>query len=105
MYGSYGRLEDLQVLQDSNVGLEGSVLLLRAGNISFAEQVGVDLTAFLLLSETAVSFLQMNVFQVANAAAKGAAAVLIYPDPEQHKYRHNTPLYGHVSQRNCLGSL
>uniref|UniRef100_H3D7Z0 Transferrin receptor 1b n=1 Tax=Tetraodon nigroviridis TaxID=99883 RepID=H3D7Z0_TETNG len=71
VYGNYGRQEDLQVLHTHNVGLEGSVLLLRAGNISFAEQV-------------------------ANAAANGAAAVLIYPDPEQHTYRQNTPLYGHV---------
>lgn len=54
MYGSYGRQEDLQVLQDRNIGLEGSVMLLRAGKISFAEQVGVDLTAFLMLrSKTA----------------------------------------------------
>lgn len=54
MYGNYGRQEDLQVLQNSNVGLDGSVLLLRAGKISFAEQVGVDLTEFLMLgSKTA----------------------------------------------------
>lgn len=41
MYGNYGRQEDLRVLEDRNVSLEGSVLLLRAGSISFAEQVGV----------------------------------------------------------------
>lgn len=46
MYGNYGRREDLEVLQKSNIVLEGSVLLLRAGNISFAEQVCVDLTSF-----------------------------------------------------------
>lgn len=44
MFANYGRQGDLRVLQDSRVGLEGSVVLLRAGNISFAEQVGVDLT-------------------------------------------------------------
>lgn len=71
VYGNYGRQEDLQVVKDSSIGLEGSVLLLRAGKISFAEQVD-------------------------NAAAKGASAVLIYPDPEQHTYNQSTPLYGHV---------
>eukprot|EP00066_Takifugu_rubripes_P004679 XP_003968191.1 PREDICTED: transferrin receptor protein 1-like [Takifugu rubripes] len=71
VYGNYGRKEDLEVLQKNNIGVEGSVVLLRAGKISFAEQVD-------------------------NAAAKGASAVLIYPDPEQHSYRHDTPLYGHV---------
>lgn len=55
MYGNYGRQEDLQVLHTHNVGLEGSVLLLRAGNISFAEQVGVDVTKLIVLrSKTAV---------------------------------------------------
>lgn len=42
-------------------------------------------------------FLSINVFQVDNAAATGASAVLIYPDPEQHTYNQNTALYGHVS--------
>lgn len=34
---------------------------------------------------------------MANAAAKGASAVLIYPDPEDFKYDDKTALYGHVS--------
>ncbi|TKS87474.1 Transferrin receptor protein 1 [Collichthys lucidus] len=71
VYGNYGRQEDLDVLQKKNVELKGSVLLLRAGKISFAEQVD-------------------------NAATKGAAAVLIYPDNEEYKFVANTPLYGHV---------
>ncbi|XP_076617818.1 transferrin receptor 1b [Chaetodon auriga] len=71
VYGNYGRQEDLDVLQKKNVELKGSVLLLRAGKISFAEQVD-------------------------NAATKGASAVLIYPDVEDYKYLADTPLYGHV---------
>lgn len=41
VYGNYGRPEDLDAVQKENVGLTGSVLLLRAGKISFAEQVPV----------------------------------------------------------------
>lgn len=44
MYGNYGRQEDLDVVQKKNVELKGSVLLLRTGKISFAEQVCADLT-------------------------------------------------------------
>lgn len=71
VYGNYGRKEDLEVLQKKNIELKGSVLLLRAGDISFAEKV-------------------------ANAATKGAVAVLIYPDAQDHKYLTDTELYGHV---------
>ncbi|KAM3593197.1 uncharacterized protein V6R79_007719 [Siganus canaliculatus] len=71
VYGNYGRQDDLDVLQKKNVELRGSVLLLRAGKISFAEQVD-------------------------NAATKGASAVLIYPDVNDYKYIADTPLYGHV---------
>ncbi|KAM9839395.1 transferrin receptor 1b [Aulostomus maculatus] len=71
VYGSYGRPEDLKALRAKNIELNGSVLLLRAGNISFAQQVD-------------------------NAEAEGALAVLIYPDPQDYKYRRDTPLYGHV---------
>uniref|UniRef100_A0A8C6NSQ3 Transferrin receptor n=1 Tax=Nothobranchius furzeri TaxID=105023 RepID=A0A8C6NSQ3_NOTFU len=70
VYGNYGRQEDLTVVQQS-VDLEGSVLLLRAGKISFAQQVD-------------------------NAAKKGAIAVLIYPDPQDYKLVATTELYGHV---------
>ncbi|KAM7369674.1 hypothetical protein PAMP_010978 [Pampus punctatissimus] len=71
VYGSYGRQEDLDVILKKNVDLKDCVLLLRAGKISFAEQV-------------------------ANAAAKGVSAVLIYPDPQDYKYTAGTALYGHV---------
>ncbi|KAF1373226.1 hypothetical protein PFLUV_G00258180 [Perca fluviatilis] len=71
VYGNYGRQEDLDVLQKKNIELKDSVLLLRAGKISFAEQVD-------------------------NAATKGASAVLIYPDAQDYTYVADTALYGHV---------
>ncbi|KAK5849960.1 hypothetical protein PBY51_014252 [Eleginops maclovinus] len=71
VYGNYGRQEDLEVLQKKNVDLKDSVLLLRAGKISFAEQVD-------------------------NGAMKGACAVLIYPDLQDYSYPVDTALYGHV---------
>lgn len=37
-----------------------------------------------------------DVFQVVIAAAKGASAVLIYPDIQDYKYEGDTALYGHV---------
>lgn len=36
-------------------------------------------------------------FQVANAADRGASAVLIYPDEADYNYVADTVLYGHVS--------
>ncbi|TDG97504.1 hypothetical protein EPR50_G00226640 [Perca flavescens] len=71
VYGNYGRQEDLDVLQKKNIELKDSVLLLRAGKISFAEQVD-------------------------NAATKGASAVLIYPDAQDYTHVADTALYGHV---------
>ncbi|XP_068199728.1 transferrin receptor 1b [Antennarius striatus] len=71
VYGNYGRKEDLDVLKSNNVEVGGNVLLLRAGKISFAEQVD-------------------------NAAKKGASAVLIFPDSDDYKYDMSTPLYGQV---------
>lgn len=41
MYGNYGRQEDLEVVQKNDIELKGSVLLLRTGKLSFAEQVCV----------------------------------------------------------------
>ncbi|KAM4533534.1 transferrin receptor 1b [Odontesthes bonariensis] len=71
VYGNYGLKEDLDFVQKRNVELKGSVLLLRAGKISFAEKVS-------------------------NAATNGAAAVLIYPDSQDHQFVKDTALYGHV---------
>uniref|UniRef100_A0A3Q0T4X6 Transferrin receptor 1b n=1 Tax=Amphilophus citrinellus TaxID=61819 RepID=A0A3Q0T4X6_AMPCI len=65
VYGNYGRKEDLDVVQKNNVELKGCVLLVRAGKISFAEQVD-------------------------NAEKKGASAVLIFPDFEDYEYRSET---------------
>lgn len=42
VYGNYGRKQDLDYLRMKNIKLDGSVLLLRAGNQSFAEQVSVN---------------------------------------------------------------
>lgn len=40
MYGYYGRENDFMLLQDKNIDLNGRVMLLRAGQNSFAEKVG-----------------------------------------------------------------
>nr|XP_020513085.1 transferrin receptor protein 1-like [Labrus bergylta] len=71
VYGNYGLQKDFDFLQKQNIVLKGSVVLLRAGNISFAEQVD-------------------------NAAKNGASAVLIYPDIQDFNYVADTALYGHV---------
>ncbi|XP_026035953.1 transferrin receptor 1b [Astatotilapia calliptera] len=71
VYGNYGRKEDLDIVNKNKVELKGCVLLVRAGKISFAEQV-------------------------ANAADRGASAVLIYPDEADYNYVADTVLYGHV---------
>lgn len=56
MYGNYGRQEDLEVLQKKNVQLKDNVLLLRAGNISFAEQV----TTHLIPSQASYHFFLLH---------------------------------------------
>lgn len=71
VYGNFGRPEDLDVLEKKNIELQGCVLVLRAGRISFAQQVD-------------------------NAESRGVSAVLIYPDIEDHTFVANTALYGHV---------
>ncbi|XP_015246142.1 PREDICTED: transferrin receptor protein 1-like [Cyprinodon variegatus] len=70
VYGNYGRQEDLDFVQ-RKVNLKGSVLLLRAGKITLAQQVD-------------------------NAARMGASAVLIYLDTEDYNVVTETELYGHV---------
>ncbi|KAM9553250.1 transferrin receptor protein 1-like isoform 1-T1 [Salvelinus alpinus] len=68
VYGNYGSQDDLALLQTLKVELNGTVILLRAsGQITLAQQV-------------------------ANVAALGVSAVLIYPE---HK-NQTTELYGHV---------
>lgn len=69
MYGNYGRQEDLDVLQKKSVELKDSVLLLRSGKISFAEQVGADLmpshaiswTNFLVCRERSLSLFSFSI--------------------------------------------
>lgn len=70
VYANYGTPDDLSYI-DKIVDLNESVLLLRAGKISFAEKV-------------------------ANAAKKGVVAVLVYPDPSDYDFLSSTELYGHV---------
>ncbi|XP_036073370.1 transferrin receptor 1b isoform X2 [Oryzias melastigma] len=70
VYANYGRQTDLDLVEKI-VELNGSVLLIRAGNFSFAEQVE-------------------------NAASRGASAVLIYPDVEDFNLNDDVELYGHV---------
>ncbi|XP_073704892.1 transferrin receptor 1a [Garra rufa] len=71
LYAHYGRAEDFRRLQELNVDVNGKVVLVRAGLLSFAEKV-------------------------ANAASLNASAVLIYPDPVNYSIRENTALFGHV---------
>ncbi|KAG7487434.1 hypothetical protein MATL_G00023430 [Megalops atlanticus] len=71
VYAHYGQPEDLKYVADMKIDLAGSVVLLRAGKISFAEKV-------------------------ANAAKVKAVAVLIYPDPANYSNIQNEALYGHV---------
>ena len=44
VYANYGRKEDLEELQKKKVELKNKVVLLRAGRLSFAEQVCVCVT-------------------------------------------------------------
>uniref|UniRef100_UPI00358DFC03 transferrin receptor protein 2 n=1 Tax=Myxine glutinosa TaxID=7769 RepID=UPI00358DFC03 len=67
VYVNYGRLEDFEVLR-TKLGsqLNGSIVLVRAGNISSAEKV-------------------------ANAEANGCVGVLVYPDPADFYGPMDTP--------------
>lgn len=71
VYGNYGRPEDFDVVEGYKIALKDSVVIMRSGNISFAQKV-------------------------ANAEARGAAAVLIYPDSADYSYVADTEIYGHV---------
>ncbi|KAI7792605.1 transferrin receptor 1b isoform X2 [Triplophysa rosa] len=72
VYANYGEPQDLAILEENKLNLNGSVVLMRAGKISMAQKV-------------------------ANVAKKGAVAVLIYPDPADYDgMPQDTELYGHV---------
>uniref|UniRef100_A0A8C1HLY0 Transferrin receptor protein 1 n=1 Tax=Cyprinus carpio carpio TaxID=630221 RepID=A0A8C1HLY0_CYPCA len=74
-YLAYSALKTVQVnfkrLQELNVDINGKVVLVRAGLLSFAEKVS-------------------------NAASMNASAVLIYPDPVNYNIKEDTALFGHV---------
>ncbi|XP_027700085.1 transferrin receptor protein 2 isoform X1 [Vombatus ursinus] len=79
IYANYGRMKDIEALQEKNLDPKGHLLLVRIGHVSFAEKVS-------------------------NAEAFGALGVLIYPDPadihpDPHKklrLSNHTAVYGHV---------
>ncbi|XP_075876851.1 transferrin receptor 1a isoform X2 [Nelusetta ayraudi] len=71
LYAFYGEERDFSELQKAQINMNGKVMLVRAGRISFAEKV-------------------------ANAAKVNAAAVLIYPDPDDFEFEDTTELFGHV---------
>ncbi|XP_071383486.1 transferrin receptor protein 1-like [Centroberyx affinis] len=71
LYAYYGQASDFRLLQDKNINLNGRVIVVRAGKISYAEKV-------------------------ANAAKMNASAVLIYPDPADYSIGDDTQLFGHV---------
>ncbi|XP_042285964.1 transferrin receptor protein 1-like [Thunnus maccoyii] len=71
LYAYYGQESDFRLLQDRNINLNGRVMLVRAGKISFAEKV-------------------------ANAAKMNASAVLIYADLADYSIGDTTQLFGHV---------
>ncbi|CAM4596082.1 unnamed protein product [Leuciscus chuanchicus] len=71
LYAHYGRAEDFRRLRELDVDMNGKVVLIRAGLLSFAEKV-------------------------ANAASLNASAVLIYPDPLNYEINDDTALFGHV---------
>ncbi|XP_053165707.1 transferrin receptor protein 1 isoform X2 [Hemicordylus capensis] len=72
VYANYGRNEDFSYLTKRNINSTGTVILVRAGGITFAEKV-------------------------ANAKKWGAAAVLIFPDPTDYMgLPENVALFGHA---------
>lgn len=81
--------------------MNGRVVLVRAGLLSFAEKVGSLTHSYFKTVITDISLFTFFVFicliQVANAGRLNASAVLIYPDPVNYSIRENTALFGHVS--------
>ncbi|XP_077360470.1 transferrin receptor protein 1-like [Festucalex cinctus] len=71
LYAYFGREGDFTLLQNKKINMNGRVMLIRAGKISFAEKV-------------------------ANAAKMNASAVLIYKDPTDVPSETITELFGHV---------
>lgn len=112
LYAHYGDENDLSLLCDRGINMTGRVVLVRAGKISFAEKVGgfskkcsmnynITVNFFLFVQMLLMATITFFPFclQVASAAKMGAAAVLIYPDPDDYPIGDNADLYGHVSVR------
>ncbi|XP_078420154.1 transferrin receptor protein 1-like [Cetorhinus maximus] len=71
VYANYGTKEDFDSLSSNNVAVNGSVVIVRAGKINFAEKVS-------------------------NAEKMKAGGVLIYPDPKDYDLNGETAMFGHV---------
>ncbi|MDX1631515.1 MAG: M28 family peptidase, partial [Thermoanaerobaculia bacterium] len=66
VYGNYGREEDFRRLEELGVGVEGKIVLMRYGKL-------------------------FRGFKVANAEAAGAAAAILYSDPEDQGWGRGIP--------------
>ncbi|KAM3834904.1 transferrin receptor protein 1 isoform 1-T3 [Vipera latastei] len=72
VFANYGLKEDFKALLGQGIVVNGTVVIVRAGSITFAEKV-------------------------ANAEARGAVGVLIYPDPLDYKnLGEREALFGHA---------
>ncbi|XP_067851257.1 transferrin receptor protein 1-like [Heptranchias perlo] len=71
LYGNYGTEADFKTLKSMNVPVNGSVVIVRAGKISFAEKVF-------------------------NAEQMKAGGVLIYPDHRDYALQLDVAMFGHV---------
>ncbi|XP_078062733.1 transferrin receptor protein 1-like [Mustelus asterias] len=71
VHANYGTEDDFERLTDSKVMVNGSVVIVRAGKINFAEKVS-------------------------NAEKMKAGGVLIYPDPKDYDLNEDLAMFGHV---------
>ncbi|XP_060098825.1 transferrin receptor protein 1 [Heteronotia binoei] len=72
VYANFGRSEDFNTLREKNISVNGTVILVRAGKITFAEKV-------------------------ANAQKLGAVGVLIFPSPVDYEgLGENVAQFGHA---------
>ncbi|XP_060690670.1 transferrin receptor protein 1-like [Hemiscyllium ocellatum] len=71
VYANYGTKDDFKLLSSMSVPVNGSVVVVRAGKINFAEKV-------------------------TNAENMKAGGVLIYPDPEDYILDPDVAMFGHV---------
>lgn len=110
LYAQYGEESDFTQLQKSGIGMDGKVMLVRAGKISFAEKVGVFVQKRADYSHLTCLTCEPFIYsfplqQVANAAKVNASAVLIFPDRDDYQFEESedaTELFGHVSVKTVL---